>query len=86
MQTSFSNKDNNQLWITVITDTTPRGLIGIVLASSVVDRVFEAGKLKPKNLKLDLAAPPLNTQYKGESARNQDIVSEWGNMYIRVLV
>jgi hypothetical protein len=57
-----------------------------VFASSVVDRGFEAGKLKPKTLKLDLAAPPLNTQYKGESARNQDIVSEWGNIYIRVLV
>ena len=58
----------------------------IVLASSVVDRGLEAGKLKPKTIKLELAAPPLNTQYKGESARNQDNVSEWGSMSIRVLV
>jgi hypothetical protein len=40
-----------------------------VLASSVVDRGFESGRVKPKTLKLVFVASPLSTQHLGERAK-----------------
>ena len=40
-----------------------------VLASSVVDRGFEPGRVKPKNVKLVCVASPLSMQHLGERAK-----------------
>jgi len=40
-----------------------------VLVSSVVDRGFEPGWVKPKTIQLVFVASPLSTQNKGERAK-----------------
>jgi len=40
-----------------------------VLVSSVVDRGFEPGWVKPKTIQLVFVASPLSTQHKGERAK-----------------
>jgi hypothetical protein len=40
-----------------------------VLVSSVVDRGFEPGWVKPKTIKLVFVASPLSMQHKGERAK-----------------
>jgi hypothetical protein len=53
-----------------------------VLASSVVDRGFEPGRVKPKTIKLVFVASSLSTRL----ARNQNNVSEWSDMSTRGLL
>ena len=62
-----------------------------VLASSVVDRVFEPRSGQTKDYKIDmccLSANPAALRRKNKDwfARNQDDVSEWGDMSILKLL
>ena len=59
-----------------------------VLASSAVDRGFEPRSVKPKTIKLVVVAShaALRRKRKDWLARNQNNVSEWGDVSIRGLL
>ena len=64
------------------------GVMGSVLALSAVDRGFESRSGQTKDYKIGICCfsakyPTLRRKNKDWLARNQDIVSEWGNMSIR---
>ena len=66
------------------------GIMASVLASSVVDRWIESRSGKTKDYKLGMCCfsakyTALRRKSKDLLARNQDNVSELGNMYIRGL-
>ena len=68
------------------------GVMVSALASSAVDRWLERrlGQIKSKDYEIGICCSPLSTQHYGEKAdclaRNQDNVSEWGDMVIRGLL
>ena len=62
-----------------------------VLALSSVDREFEPGRVIPKTIQIDICCfsgkhAALRRKSKDWLARNQDNVSEWGDMAIRGLL
>ena len=61
-----------------------------VLASSEVDRGFEPDRIKPKTVKLEFCFSAKHATLRRKSkdwlARNQDNVSEWGDMSIHRLL
>ena len=67
------------------------GVLVIVLASSVVDRGFESRSCQSKDYKIGICCfsakhTALRTKIKDWLSRNQDNVSEWGDMSIRGLL
>ena len=67
------------------------GVIVSVLASSAVDRGFEPRSGHTKSMQIDICCfsgkhAALRRKSKDYSARNQDNVSEWGDMSIRGLL
>ena len=65
--------------------------MGSVLPSSMVDQGFEPGSGQTKNYEIGicwLSAKTAALRHKSKDwlARNQDNVSEWGDMSIRVLL
>ena len=64
------------------------GVMVSVLASSAVDRGFESRSVKPKTIKLVVVAShaALRRKSKDGLARNQNNVSEWGDVSIRGLL
>jgi hypothetical protein len=69
----------------------PQNVMVSVLASSAVDRGFEPRSSKTKDYKIDVCCfsakhTALRRKSKDWLARNQDHVSEWGDMSIRGLL
>ena len=67
------------------------GVMDSVLTSSAVDRGFEPRSGKTKDYKIGICCFPskhaaLRRKSKDRLARNQDNVSEWGDMYIHRLL
>jgi len=57
-----------------------------ILISSAIDLGLSPSLVKPKTVKLVLAASQLSTQSKNWLARNLDNVSEWSEVYLWAVI
>jgi hypothetical protein len=58
----------------------------VLCVTSIHLKVSRTGRVKPKTIKLVFTVSPLSTKHYAERAKNQDNVSEWGDMSIRRLL